>query len=139
MPEIVFLTQGIRFRLSHSRKTIQWLSGVAASKGRSIESLSYIFSTDAFVAKLNKQFLQHDTLTDIITFDYSEGKTITGEIYISVQRVRENARTYKQPFEHELRRVMAHGLLHILGFKDKTARQVAQMRRKEEACLSLWS
>jgi len=139
MPEIVFLTQGIRFRLSHSRKTIQWLSAVAASKGRNIESLSYIFSTDAFVAKLNRQFLQHNTLTDIITFDYSEGKAITGEIYISVQRVRENARAYKQPFERELQRVMVHGLLHILGFKDKTTRQAAQMRRKEEACLSLWS
>ena len=102
-----------------------------------IESLTYIFSTDPFVASLNKKYLLHPTYTDILTFDYSEGKTIVGEIYISIPRVRENARIFEQSFVRELRRVIVHGLLHILGYKDKTARQSSQMRSREEACLSL--
>lgn len=121
-----------------SKKTSEWLSLIARNEGMEIESLSYVFSTDPFVASLNKKYLLHSSYTDILTFDYSEGKAIIGEIYISIPRVRENAKIYKQPFLRELRRVMVHGLLHILGYKDKTARQSSQMRTKEEACLSLW-
>ena len=138
MPEITFLTKGVRFTLPRKKKTSEWLSRVAKRKKRKIESLTLIFSSDPFVFSLNRKYLNHDTLTDIITFDYSESAAIVGEIYISIPRVRENARIFSQPFEKELRRVMVHGLLHILGFRDKTARQVAQMRREEEACLSLW-
>ena len=138
MPEITFLTKGVRFTLPRKKKTSDWLSRVAKRKKRKIESLTLIFSSDPFVSSLNRKYLNHDTLTDIITFDYSESAAIVGEIYISIPRVRENARIFSQPFEEELRRVMVHGLLHILGFGDKTARQVAQMRREEEACLSLW-
>lgn len=138
MPEIGFLTEGIRFKLSNSRKTTQWLVSIAAQEGKTIESLTYIFSTDKYVSALNQRYLKHNTLTDIITFDYSEGDGITGEVYISIPRVRENAKLFKQPFERELRRVVAHGLLHLLGYKDKSPRQSARMRRKEEACLSLW-
>lgn len=138
MPEIGFLTEGIRFKLSNSRKTTQWLVSIATQEGKTIESLTYIFSTDKYVSALNQRYLKHNTLTDIITFDYSEGDGITGEVYISIPRVRENAKLFKQPFERELRRVVAHGLLHLLGYKDKSPRQSARMRRKEEACLSLW-
>ncbi len=139
MPDITFLSKAITFKLPQSRKTSQWLSAIASQEGQAIESLTFIFASDPFVAGLNKKYLRHDTFTDILTFDYSEMGPIIGEIYISIPRVRENAMNFKQAFPQELRRVMAHGLLHILGYKDKTPEQVAQMRRKEEACLSLWS
>lgn len=139
MPDITFLSKAISFKLPQSRKTCQWLCAIASQEGQTIESLTFIFASDPFVAGLNKKYLRHNTLTDILTFDYSEMGPIIGEIYISIPRVRENARAFKQRFPQELRRVMAHGLLHILGYKDKTPGQVAQMRRKEEACLSLWS
>ena len=138
MPEIGFLNEGIRFKLPSPRKTKQWLASIAEQEGKAIESLTYIFSSDKYVSALNQRYLKHNTLTDIITFDYSEGEGIIGEVYISIPRVRENANLFKQPFELELRRVVAHGLLHLLGYKDKSPRQSARMRRKEEACLSLW-
>lgn len=139
MADITFLTDGISFKFSGIRKTSGWLRGISHSKKRKIESLTYIFCSDAYLGKLNKAHLGHSTLTDILTFDYSEGGPILAEVYISVQRVRENAKTYSQPFSREFRRVMVHGLLHILGYDDKTSAQRAAMRRKEEACLSLWS
>ena len=139
MPEITFTSKGISFKLTHARKTTNWLSSIAQKEGRKIESLLYIFSTDPFLASLNKKYLSHSAFTDILTFDYSEGAPVNGEIYISIPRVRENAKGFKQEFEIELRRVMVHGLLHILGYNDKTGRQSLQMRTKEEACLSLWA
>lgn len=138
MPDISFPTKGTTFRLKQTGKTRNWLIQIASQEGRVIESLTYVFVSDAYLSKLNLEYLNHDTLTDIITFDYSDSGPVVGEIYISVPRVRENARQFDQDFNTELRRVMAHGLLHILGYKDKTPRQVASMRRKEEACLSLW-
>ena len=139
MPELSFPSKGIAFKLGRQRGVKEWLIQIAANEGRKIESLTVVFVSDNYLAKLNNQYLRHNTLTDILTFDYTEEGPVVGEIYISIPRVRENARNYKQPFDRELRRVMAHGLLHILGYKDKTARQSAEMRRKEEACLSLWS
>jgi rRNA maturation RNase YbeY len=138
MPEFSFPVKGISFRLSQPRKIKQWLIRIASAEGREIDSLTFVFVSDTYLAKLNREYLHHNTFTDILTFDYSEGGPVVGEIYISIPRVRENARSYGQSFDTELRRVMAHGLLHILGFKDKTPRQSAEMRRKEEACLSLW-
>ena len=138
MPDFFFPTKGISFRLGQPRKIKQWLVKIASAEGRRIESLTFVFVSDPYLAKLNQQYLNHNTLTDILTFDYSDGGPVVGEIYISIPRVRENARNYGQLFNTELRRVMAHGLLHILGYKDKTPRQSAAMRRKEEACLSLW-
>lgn len=137
--DIAFLSKGIAFRLTHQKKNADWLISIAKQEGHTIESLTYIFASDPFVAKMNKQYLHHDTYTDILTFDYSDKGGIIGEVYISIPRVRENAKTFKQAFERELRRVMAHGLLHLLGYADKSAKQLAEMRRKEEACLSLWS
>jgi probable rRNA maturation factor len=139
MPEISFLSKGVPYRHAYPQKTSRWLNLIAKKEGGAIESLTYVFASDPFVARLNQQYLGHNTLTDIITFDYTEGRSIIGEIYISIPRVRENARTYSQPFATELRRVMAHGLLHLLGYNDKTSRQSVRMRRKEEACLSLWA
>lgn len=138
MPEFSFPVKGISFRLAQPGKIKQWLLEIASAEGREIESLTFVFVSDAYLAKLNQQYLHHNTLTDILTFDYSDGGPVVGEIYISIPRVRENARSFGQSFDTELRRVMAHGLLHILGYKDKSPRQTAEMRRKEEACLSLW-
>lgn len=139
MADIAFLSKGISFRFSGADKTSRWLQRVARSEKRKITSLTYIFCTDSYLTKLNETYLKHSTLTDILTFDYSEGGAIEAEIYISVPRVRENAKTYSQPFPKELRRVMVHGLLHILGHKDKSSAQRVAMRAKEEACLSLWA
>lgn len=139
MPEVAFLNKGIAFRFTEARKTSRWLMQIALAEGRRIDFLSYVFASDPFVANLNRKYLRHNTLTDILTFDYSEGGPLTGEIYISITRVRENAKAYGEPFSHELRRVIVHGLLHLLGYDDTTPRMAARMRRKEEACLSLWS
>lgn len=139
MPEVAFLKKEIAFKFTQARRTSKWLQRVAAAEGRKIESLSYVFASDPFVASLNRKFLRHNTYTDILTFDYSENGPLTAEIYISIARVRENAKEFGEPFSRELRRVIVHGLLHLLGYDDTTPREAARMRRKEEACLSLWS
>lgn len=99
--------------------------------------LNYIFCSDDYLLAINNQFLNHDTYTDIITFGLGETGDIEGEIYISVPRVRENARTAGLAFHDELDRVIIHGVLHLLGYSDKTPRRKALMRKKEDACLSL--
>jgi len=138
--EIAFHSKGIVFRFKNQRRTAAWLESIASANGRRIESLAYVFVGDAYLAKLNKKYLNHDSYTDIITFDYSAPNgPVVGEIYISIPRVMENSKQFKQPFDRELRRVVVHGLLHILGYRDKTTRQSTQMRSKEEACLSLWA
>src|SRR5437016_1531861 len=97
----------------------KWVDKIAASEKRKISSLSYSFVSDEELWKMNKQFLSHNSYTDIITFEYSEGNDISGEIYISAERVKENAEKLKIPFKEELLRVMAHGVLHLCGYKDK--------------------
>ena len=138
MASIQFLSNSVPFNILKPAKTANWLKAICLDEGRALESLTYIFCSDAYLGRLNKQYLNHTTYTDILSFDYSEGRSIQGEVYISIPRVRDNARKFDQPFETELRRVVVHGLLHFLGYKDKSVRQKAQMRRKEEACLSLW-
>lgn len=98
-------------------------------------NLQYIFCNDAFLLGINQQFLDHDTLTDIITFDLSESNDLLGEIYISTERVRENAAIFKVPYQHELHRVIFHGALHLCGLRDKTPDEIAAMRAAEETCL----
>jgi probable rRNA maturation factor len=140
MPEarIRFLSELATFKLPNPRKTAQWLKSICETENQTLDSVTYVFCTDNFLLSLNRAYLKHSTYTDILSFDYSDGEEINGEIYISVERVRENAGKFKQPFDRELRRVIAHGMLHFLGYDDKGPRQKAQMRRKEEACLSLW-
>lgn len=104
-----------------------------------LESLNYIFCTDAYLLTINQQYLKHDTLTDIITFDLSEaGGGVRAEIYISQERVRENAREFGSGFVQELHRVIFHGALHLCGYKDKTIPQQKLMRHKEQECLELY-
>lgn len=109
------------------------------SEGLQLSSLVYIFCKDSYLLSINQDYLKHKTLTDIITFDYSESDQVDGEIYISIERVKENASKFGKSFDEELRRVMIHGVLHILGFEDKSQAQKLTMRKKEEACLSLWT
>jgi probable rRNA maturation factor len=139
MPSIDFLSEGITFKPKNQKKLRGWITSVIQSEGRGFASLVYIFCTDSYLLGLNRDYLNHKTLTDIITFDYSEGQDVEGEIYISIDRVRENAVKFEKPFEDELHRVIIHGVLHILGFSDKSPAQKLTMRKKEEACLSLLS
>jgi probable rRNA maturation factor len=138
MVAILFFYEDIRFSLEKPRKTSNWIKLVAKREKREVLNVSYIFCSDAYLLQLNQQYLHHNTLTDIITFDYSEGaKPLEGEIYISIERVKENAQKFKVSFQDELDRVMIHGVLHLIGYKDKKPADKALMRKKEEACLSL--
>lgn len=116
----------------------RWLKELAALEGYKIGDINYIFCDDEYLLGVNQQYLQHDTYTDIITFDYVEGKILNGDIYISTERVRENARIYQVDFENELKRVLSHGVLHLCGYKDKTDADAAQMREKENFAISLF-
>jgi len=135
---ILFFTDGVKFSLRDRAAVRKWLRKIASSHKKSIASLNYVFVSDAVLLRMNKQFLAHDTFTDIITFPGEKSpKGITGEIYISVDRVRENAGQFKQTFKSELGRVMAHGLLHLCGFKDKTEKEKLVMRSQEKKALDL--
>ena len=125
------------FRLDNENKLSEWVSNCIDSHEFTEGELNYIFCDDAYLLKLNIEFLEHDTLTDIISFDYTMGKLIGGDIFISVERVRENAESFKQSFELELARVMIHGVLHYMGYKDKTDEDKAVMRSQEDVCLKL--
>ncbi len=138
MSSIYFLSEGIKFKPKKQNNLKSWVKGVIESEGRNLTSLVYIFCSDSYLLTLNQGYLNHKTFTDIITFDYSEGDVVDGEIYISVDRIKDNAIKFERDFEEELHRVMIHGVLHILGFKDKSPSEKSVMRKKEEACLSLW-
>ena len=118
---------------------MDWVLLVAYLQQKEVEDLSYVFCTDDYLLDLNKKFLRHNTFTDIITFDYSKGKKISAEIYISTQRVEENAKNLGVPFRKELHRVMIHGVLHCMGYSDKTQRAKSAMRKKEDKYLDLLS
>ena len=138
MAGINYFSQKPRFKLKNSVKTSTWIRRVIKNEGKSLRSLNYVFCTDEYLRDMNIQFLKHRTYTDIITFNYNPSKMeIEGEIYISVDRVRENAETFQTDFPTELNRVIIHGVLHLLGFNDKTKAEKTAMREKEDACLSL--
>lgn len=135
---IYFFCEDISFHIPPLRSTRAWLKEVAALEDRTIGALNYIFCSDAYLLQINKEYLGHDTLTDIITFDNAETKQVLeGDIYISIPRVEENAQRFKVAFNQELDRVMVHGLLHLLGYKDKTSLQKRLMRKKESEYISL--
>lgn len=109
-----------------------WIEKIIVSEEKELGELNYIFCDDNYLHQINVQYLDHDTLTDIITFDYTEEQTISGDIFISVERVADNAKDFNVDFQTELLRVMAHGVLHLCGYKDKTDAESQQMRNKEE-------
>lgn len=116
----------------------QWIEKIIVSEGKQLGDLSYIFCDDAYLHKINVEYLNHDTLTDIITFDYTQETLISGDIFISVERVADNAKDFEVDFQTELLRVMAHGVLHLCGYKDKTQEQSEQMRQKEDQKMKLF-
>jgi probable rRNA maturation factor len=128
---ISFFSEETPFTLKGKKEITQWIKNVAGSYNKKVGEINYVFCDDDFLLRMNQEHLQHDTYTDIITFDYSEETTIEGDIYVSIDRVRENAETFQQPFEQELRRVMIHGVLHLVGYKDKTDDEEKQMRALE--------
>ncbi len=125
------------FNLKDEITLDNWINNIAIDKGFEIGEINYIFCDDVYLHKLNVEFLEHDTLTDIISFDNSLGKLINGDIYISIDRVEDNAKDFRVSFEDELHRVMIHGVLHYMGFKDKSEEDKAIMRSEEDKALSL--
>jgi probable rRNA maturation factor len=125
------------FNIEDTKALSHWISKIILHENHELGDLTYVFCDDAYLHKLNLQFLNHDTLTDIISFDNSLGKQIHGEIYISVERVKENAGTYQVAFLEELHRVIIHGVLHFCGYKDKTKKQQETMSCKENEALDL--
>ncbi len=136
MGKVNFFCENIQYDLKHRGKLRIWINSVVAGFNWTIGEVNYIFCNDEYLLDFNKKYLNHDTLTDIITFPLHEvAQQIKGEIYISIPRVFENAKKFGVATEFELHRVMVHGILHLLGFKDKSKEQKVQMRRLEERCL----
>ena len=136
---LTFFSEDIIFKQPQSLKTSRWIKSVSESEGYKIGDLNYIFCSDDYLLEINRQYLQHDYYTDIITFDNSEDEgKLEGDIYISIDRVRDNANVLKVDFEIELRRVLIHGLLHLVGFEDSTDDLKQQMRAREDDCLRLF-
>jgi rRNA maturation RNase YbeY len=125
------------YAVKDETKISNWIHRVVVEHRFEVGEINYIFCDDAYLLKLNIEFLQHDTLTDIISFDTTLGKLIGGDVFISIERIQENANTFAVPFDEELHRVMIHGVLHFLGFKDKTPLEKTAMRKKEEESLHL--
>lgn len=126
------------FEIANEEQYENWLSEVIESEGKTEGEINYIFCDDAYLLEKNIEFLNHDTLTDIISFDYTMGNLISGDIFISVERVKENAADFNVSFDEELRRVMAHGILHYCGYKDKTEADEQLMRGKEDEKIKLF-
>ena len=127
------------FEINNQEQLIKWIVAVVESEGFNLGDVNFIFCNDDYLHKVNVEFLNHDTLTDIISFDYSVGKVLQGDIYISTERVADNAKDYRVSFDNEIKRVMIHGILHYCGYQDKTTVQTDLMRSKENHYLELLS
>ncbi|MBI1225775.1 MAG: rRNA maturation RNase YbeY [Bacteroidetes bacterium] len=136
---IEFASEEVEFELKDEKSTSDWLQKIIERAGYVLRSLNFIFCSDDYLLRLNVEYLDHDTLTDIITFPYAEHPFIEGDIFISIDRVKDNANDFKVTFDQELNRVMAHGVLHLCGFGDKTPDEQTTMRQKEEEALQLRS
>jgi probable rRNA maturation factor len=126
------------FELPNEQTYIDWISNVILSENKSEGEINYIFCDDEYLLEINQQYLNHDTLTDIISFDYSLGNEIHGDIYISIERVKENAVDFSVSFEEELQRVLVHGVLHYCGYKDKSESDELLMRSKEDEKIKMF-
>lgn len=136
---ILFHTKISDFRVNKKSLTKQWLKKVAENEGRKIGQIDIIFCSDYELLELNRKHLNHDYYTDIITFDYADKQSvISGDLYISTDRISDNARKFNNSDEEELRRVMVHGILHLAGFNDRTDEEIALIREKEDFYLSLY-
>lgn len=126
------------FSLSSIDDYSHWINRIIESEKFFLGDINYIFCEDDYLVKINQKHLGHNSFTDIITFDYSEGQVVSGDIFISTERVADNANIFNRTFQEELLRVMAHGILHLLGYNDKTKDQVKVMRNKEEEMIKLF-
>jgi len=135
---IFFHSEEIKFNLPNQPVIIDWINSTADQEGQTVQSLNFIFCSDKYLHQINVEYLDHDTYTDVITFPYMEnGKAIEGDIFISIDRIQENANNFKTTFENELHRVMIHGTLHLLGYGDKTSEDKLKMTEKENEYLTL--
>lgn len=134
---INFFNEDVDFKVPHPRKTKVWLKGIIEAESYELNQLNYVFCSDEYLLTINRQYLEHDFYTDIITFDNSEeeGK-VEGDIFVSIERIHENAKELNKTFEEELRRVLAHGILHLVGYDDIEDEQELEMRAKEDFYLS---
>ena len=126
------------FSLDNEEAIASWLSNVISSENKNEGEISYIFCDDEYLHKINVEYLNHDTLTDVISFDYTMGNEISGDCFISIERVKDNAFDFNVPFEEEIKRVLVHGMLHYCGYKDKTESEEALMRSKEDEKIALF-
>ncbi|GAB4260175.1 MAG: rRNA maturation RNase YbeY [Saprospiraceae bacterium] len=138
-PTISYHYEEIDFSLSDENAESAWLMDLIEKEGCRLQMLNYIFCSDEYLHRINLEYLEHDTFTDIITFPYADPPVIEGDIFISVERVAENAKAFGVSFEVELARVMAHGVLHLCGYKDKKPEEQSMMRQKEDESLELRS
>ena len=136
---INFHTEEIDFKVLNPIKTKRWLKSVIESEGFELLEINYIFCNDKYLHKINVEYLEHDTLTDIITFDNSEeDQLIEGDIFVSIERIIDNTKDFNTTFEQEFKRVIVHGVLHLCGYFDKTDEDEKQMRDKEDYYIRLW-
>ena len=126
------------FELGNEEAYADWLSKVIVSEGKSEGEINYVFCDDEYLHKINVEYLQHDTLTDIISFDYSVGNELHGDIFVSVERVKDNAADFNVSFDEELKRVLVHGILHYCGYKDKSEADEQMMRNKEDEKIGMF-
>ena len=134
---ISYNTINVKMPAIRRRDTSAWVKAVAASYGKKVGEIAYIFVDDEEILRVNREYLQHDYYTDIITFDYTEGDTISGDLFISLDTVRTNAEQYGKPYEEELHRVIIHGILHLCGINDKGPGEREQMEAAEDKALAL--
>lgn len=132
---ITYQNQNVDFSLKHKTRVKSWIKKVIEAEKKKSGNINFMFTNDEELLDINTRFLQHETYTDIITFDNTVGRTINGDIIISVERVAENAKKFKVSFETELHRVMIHGVLHLLGYKDKKKKEITEMREMEDWAL----
>jgi len=126
------------FKIQNKTDYTDWINRVIVSEGFAVGQIDYIFCSDDYLVQLNEEYLNHDTFTDIITFDYTNGETISGDIFISTERVEDNAKKFDVEFSNELKRVMSHGVLHLVGFGDKSEEERKVMREKEEEKIKMF-
>jgi len=137
MPSIGFFEEGISYKLKNKTSVRQWIKDAAQAEGFKLKELTYVFCSDEYLLKINQEYLNHDTYTDIITFDNSDiDKVIMGDIFISIDRIRENAAKFNIPETEELHRVIIHGALHLFGYKDKNPADKRKMTIKEDFYLN---
>ena len=126
------------FSLEQEEVYASWIETIVESENKILGEISYVFCDDEYLHSINMQYLNHDTLTDIISFDYTEGDIISGDIFVSIERVEDNAKDFNVSFDEELKRVLAHGVLHYCGYKDKSEKDALLMRSKEEEKIKLF-